>query len=497
MPQFSPPDGFQLIDQINPNVYGTNFCWAPDGESLAFSNGDTINLWELRSKEIKNIIKLPPPHCLIEAITFSNDGKYLSFIDGTQNVFILNIDNNKLISIGGGFNFASNMEWAPDKLILAVVRGKTLMLYDLESRKFIREKEELSDAIFCLSWKRDGSQICWGTSNGSIRRGVLGGLQTGSKVHTQTISCLTWSPDGKVLASGSYDRSVNLGNRQILKGHRRPVCAVSFSFDNSLLASLSLDGIAKVWRVLDRNCVSFLDLKQLSSTRSNLMFHPHDNYFATPGPKGNGVIIWQFDINYLSNSIPIEEKLYMPKDSNQFEKEYQSAMAEVRLMEKFQSNFSNNPTCYITYAWGIQEEENWVKDFVKELEKQGIELFFDKWSNSPGASLPRFIDNIEKCNLVVIVGTPNLKLKHKNTQNQTIVSQELEIIQQRVINGESIIPIILKGNNEESLPIFLQKHISLDFREDENYYKEIFKLILGVYKIPQRNIEDFVEKYWL
>ncbi|MCI0352455.1 MAG: toll/interleukin-1 receptor domain-containing protein, partial [Acidobacteriales bacterium] len=65
------------------------------------------------------------------------------------------------------------------------------------------------------------------------------------------------------------------------------------------------------------------------------------------------------------------------------------------------------PGCFISYAWGDKAKERWVEhSLAKDLQKAGINVVLDRWENSKvGASVSRFVERIEKCNLVIMVGT--------------------------------------------------------------------------------------------
>jgi len=73
--------------------------------------------------------------------------------------------------------------------------------------------------------------------------------------HSSRVTAIAWSPDGRFLASASYDKTVQVwdasNGKNILtyKGHRQHVNALAWSHDSKYIASASNDGTVQTWEV--------------------------------------------------------------------------------------------------------------------------------------------------------------------------------------------------------------------------------------------------------
>ena len=79
--------------------------------------------------------------------------------------------------------------------------------------------------------------------------------------HDEEINMIRVSPNEKLIATCSYDKTVKILNKQLeevacLKGHKRAVMDVQFSKYAKLLASAAMDKTVKIWNLSDYTCLN-------------------------------------------------------------------------------------------------------------------------------------------------------------------------------------------------------------------------------------------------
>lgn len=150
------------------------------------------------------------------------------------------------------------------------------------------------------------------------------------------------------------------------------------------------------------------------------------------------------------------------------------------------------PECFISYAWGVAEHERWVeKRLATDLQKAGITVVLDRWDNAQiGASVGRFVERIEECQYVIVVGTPLYRQKAKNVVSAkgSVVAAEWDLTGIRMVATEdqkrTVLPVLLVGEESESFPALLRGRVYGDFRKEEAYFSNAFDLILNLYQLP-------------
>ena len=181
----------------------------------------------------------------------------------------------------------------------------------------------------------------------------------------------------------------------------------------------------------------------------------------------------------------VEEQQWFANRRTQFEQ------AVFQLVSYVEGEKLARPECFISYAWGDKEVERWVeRNLATDLQKAGLRVVLDKWENQrAGKSVSRFVSRIAECGVVIPVGTPLYfeKFENKSSSKGSVAASEVDLISQRLMgteaDKETVMPVLLKGEKDSSLPPLMWDRVHRDFRDERAYFITAFDLMLDLYGI--------------
>ena len=266
----------------------TSLEFSPDGTSIISSGEDgLIKLWNLDGSVIRTI---KGHNGKVKSATFSPNGRMIASSGEDGFIKLWNFDGQEIIKIKDNQDAltADSIIFSPDgKSIFSIYEVGDIKIWNIDGSLF--GEFSVGDSISCLSFSPDGEVIAIGNNEGfvkilrgwrdmpfafnipipselSIEFGItskrlstyfLTQNSTTLGKHRDRVSSISFSPDGKTIASSSSDSSVKLWNLggikpQILKpeeGSTGPVKGISLSPDGKMIIAGDSMRMLRLWNL--------------------------------------------------------------------------------------------------------------------------------------------------------------------------------------------------------------------------------------------------------
>ncbi|MHC5673553.1 nSTAND1 domain-containing NTPase [Nostoc sp.] len=246
--------------------------FSTDGQIMAAASFDnTISCWRYNSQTglfaEQPFLRLSDQSGLW-AVALSHNGRIIATANQKGQVKLWTIEGKLIQTIQAHSQKIWSISFSPDGQSFATASAdKTVKLWTLEG-KLIKTLQGHSDEVLSVNFSPDGTNLASASKDKTVKLwNIAGELLDTFEGHSDEVLDVRFSPDGKLIASASADDTVKLwnisGDSRIGKnqspvndsplytfsGHGGKASEVSFSPDGRSLASASADGTIKLWHL--------------------------------------------------------------------------------------------------------------------------------------------------------------------------------------------------------------------------------------------------------
>jgi WD40 repeat protein len=309
------PDSHHLIPDFCTNTIsdpdikdGIVAAWSPDGRCLAApAHRNKIKLWDTASGVCTHILS---GHSVgVNLIAWSPDGRWLASTEFISRISLWDSATGACIHrIRSHAHEMRSIAWSPDGRCLASAgtgdKGN-IRLWDpasgactrilLSLRRYL--VSGLENVASPIAWSPDGRCLASCSYDDTIR---LWDPATGACTHTlsghrKSVTSIAWSPDGRCLASGGDDHTIRLWDpatgacTHTLSGHILTVDTIAWSPDGRCLASSSWDKTIRLWDPASGACTQTLSSHGLNL--HSIIWSPDGRWLAS-GSEDETIRLW-------------------------------------------------------------------------------------------------------------------------------------------------------------------------------------------------------------
>jgi WD40 repeat protein len=278
---------------------GVAAALTPDGQRLVtVQSAGTATVWDVPAMVERVTVPVSPSR-FVDRAAISPAGDLVAVSSLIDRVLTLTDLNNPgtPLSLPADASYVRGLAFSPDGNTLAVSGGFDVQMWDLTDRQNPVRLPDLmaSDLTAVIRFSPDGRTVAVAEGRKVLLFNVADRwdpVQFGTlRGHADEVLALAFSPDSRLVATGSTDKTAALweitgtpGRRAILTGNGGVAWTVAFAPDGRTLAVGTGDEAAAMWDVTEASGpVRVMTLKRTVLKTAGLVFHPDGRSLVSMG----------------------------------------------------------------------------------------------------------------------------------------------------------------------------------------------------------------------
>ena len=224
------------------------------------SDGETLYVYEEPSSNVQALAWSPDSTRIVSG--YYNEKAYVWKAMTGETLLIYQDHTHEIVSLS----------WSADAQYIASASnfGRVVSVWDASSGRHIFTCEADYVEYEVTSWSPNGQLLaCAGDTQLQVWDGAtqkmtscLQVTDTLQEIYLYGFYALSWSPDGRYIATGDTDAQVRIWDIvtaqeiQMYRGHTSIIHAVAWSPDGNSIASASDDGTVRIWDVSTGHCIT-------------------------------------------------------------------------------------------------------------------------------------------------------------------------------------------------------------------------------------------------
>jgi WD40 repeat protein len=314
------------------------FAWSPDGAVLATPSRDgQVYFWDRAILDVDPTSlergltrQLRVSAYGVNQVAWSADGRQIASASFDHIVRIWSYPKLLQVRRFGHNSDVRCVAWsAYGSRLASGTRGGTARIWDSESWSLLQSVRLEAGSVRALAWSPGGDWLAIGTwerqfgicsIDGEIRS------RESTSVESGRITCLTWlrEPEKVVIGTDTGMAIIwqhGTGISAVFQAHGAGIQGLAADPGSRVLATKSLDGTVKLWRVDTWREIAAVAEATSEFKAAGIAFHPQEPLLAAGVEQDRAVRLWQVDfeaLGYTPDRFPVTHSLPHPQPVHRF-----------------------------------------------------------------------------------------------------------------------------------------------------------------------------------